>query len=275
MSTCQGAVSYVSSEGNGGDQVKTRAPEKSGSGIGGWKAPLLALLLCSTAPSYGQSVTSESAPSYPASSDCNGFEQLAGVFGSSATATSRTPKSACGHASTQQTVVVNGVTRTFMLYVPDNYQPSESALIIALHGRGQSVADMESGSHLDDKANQEGFAVAYPVGFVDAFGTANWNYFYDPFFVNAPDDVSFLRTLIDTLQAQIHPDRRRIYVAGGSAGGFMVQRAAVELSDRVAAVGVVEGGLFVFAPNSPQSVPSAAAPISVLFLKGDQDVANQ
>src|SRR5258707_6876130 len=134
---------------------------------------------------------------------------------------------------------------------------------------------MESCSHLEDKANREGFAVACTVGFVDSFGTADWNYFYDPFFIDGPDDVGFLRAIIDTLQAQIHPDRRRIYVAGGSAGGFMAQRAGVELSDRVAAIGVVEGGIFVFAPSSPQTVPSAAAPISVLLLKGDQDVANQ
>ena len=256
--------------------MNKRAPEKTGSGMGrSGKALLLAFLLCSAASSYGQSVTSESTPSRPVSSDCRGFGQLASVFGSPAAATSSPRKPACGRTSIQQTVVVNGVTRTFMLYVPDSYRPGESALIIALHGRGQSVADMESGSHLDDKANQEGFAVAYPVGFVDAFGTADWNYFYDPFFVNGPDDVSFLRDVIDTLQAQIHPDRRRIYVAGGSAGGFMVQRAGVELSDRVAAIGVVEGGIFVFGPNSPQSVPPAAAPISVVLLKGDQDVANQ
>ena len=55
----------------------------------------------------------------------------------------------------------------------------------------------------------------------------------------------------------------------------MAQRAGVELSDRVAAIAVVEGGIFVFAPGSPQSVPAAAEPISVLLLKGDQDAANQ
>jgi hypothetical protein len=44
---------------------------------------------------------------------------------------------------------------------------------------------------------------------------------------------------------------------------------------RVAAIGVVEGGLYVDLPNSPQTTPAAKAPISVLMLKGDQDPNNQ
>jgi poly(3-hydroxybutyrate) depolymerase len=252
---------------------------RTGSGWGrGREALLLALLLCGTEWSYGQSIAAESTPSHPVSADCSEFAQMASVLASHAADIPTTGESAslsCRHGPIQQSIVVNGVARTFMLYVPRRYRPGESALVIALHGRTGSGAAFEGSSNLDEKADQVGFAAAYPDGLVDATGTADWNYFYDPFFINGPDDVSFLRDIIDTLQAQIHPDRRRIYATGTSAGGFMVQRAGVELSDRVAAIGVVEGGIFVFAPNSPQSVPPAAAPISVLILKGDQDVPNQ
>ena len=55
----------------------------------------------------------------------------------------------------------------------------------------------------------------------------------------------------------------------------MAQRVGVELSDRVAAIGVVEGELFLLSPSSPLSIPNPVAPISVLFLKGDQDPNNQ
>jgi poly(3-hydroxybutyrate) depolymerase len=177
----------------------------------------------------------------------------------------------------QKSIDVNGVTRTFLLYLPHNYRLYESALIIALHGRGGGGpgAAMEQSSKLDEKADREGFAIAYLDGLPDATGTLNWNYLYDLFFVNGPDDVSFVREVIDSLQTSIHPDRRRIYATGTSAGGFMAQRVGVELSGRVAAIGVVEGGLFVYTPSSPQTVPNAAAPISVLFLKGDKDPNNQ
>src|SRR5258708_28687202 len=36
----------------------------------------------------------------------------------------------------QGSIDVNGTTRTFLLYIPRSYRPGESALIIALHGRG-------------------------------------------------------------------------------------------------------------------------------------------
>jgi polyhydroxybutyrate depolymerase len=191
--------------------------------------------------------------------------------------TASTPTSHHVGNATQESINVNGVTRTFLLYVPRNYKHHESALIIALHGRGGGGPGtaMEQSTKLDEKADREGFAIAYLDGLPDATGTLNWNYFYDPFFVNGPDDISFVRAVIDSLQMSIHPDRRRIYATGTSAGGFMAQRVGVELSDRVAAIGVVQGELFVFTPTSPQTVPNAAAPISVLFLKGDKDSANQ
>jgi len=178
--------------------------------------------------------------------------------------------------ATQGSIDINGTTRTFLLYIPRSYRPGESALIIALHGRGGGGpgAKLEQASDLDEKADRAGFAVAYLDGLPDVNGNLNWNFYYSPFYTDGPDDVGFVREVIDSLQAKIHPDHRRIYVTGTSAGGFMAQRVGVELSDRVAAIAVVEGGIFVFSPNSPQTVPHATAPISVLLLKGDQDPSN-
>jgi polyhydroxybutyrate depolymerase len=180
--------------------------------------------------------------------------------------------------STLESINVNGVTRTYSLYVPRGFKPGKSALIIALHGRGAGGpgSAMEVYSDLDDTADLEGFAVAYLDALPDATGSLNWNYYYDPFFSFSapPDDVGFVREVIDSLQVKINPDPRRIYATGTSAGGFMAQRVGVELSDRLAAIAVVEGGLFVITPNSPQMVPSSVAPISVLFLKGDMDPNN-
>lgn len=180
----------------------------------------------------------------------------------------------CKNTSTSESLVVNGVVRTYVLYVPCRFRAHESALLVAMHGRFGTGAGFEASSQLDEKANREGFVVVYPDALIDAVGSANWNYYYDPFFVNAPDDVGFIRALIDLLRATLRPDPRRIYVTGTSAGGFMAQTLGVALSDRVAAIGVVEGGISVITPTSPQSVPNAAAPVSVLMLKGDQDPSN-
>lgn len=184
------------------------------------------------------------------------------------------PTDDCKNAATNESVVVNGVARTYVLYVPCRYRAHESALLVALHGRFGTGAGFEASSQLDEKANREGFAVVYPDALIDAVGSANWNYYYDPFFINAPDDVGFIRALIDLLLGRLRPDPRRIYVTGTSAGGFMAQTLGVALSDRVAAIGVVEGGISVITPTSPPSVPNATRPVSVLMLKGDQDAAN-
>ena len=179
--------------------------------------------------------------------------------------------------SISQSINVGGVTRTYRLYVPRTFRPEDSALIIGLHGRGTGGpgSAMEQYSQLDSKADQERFAVAYLDGLVDATGTLNWNYYYDFFFTSGPDDIGFVRSVIDRLKQQLRPNSRRIYVVGTSAGGFMAQRVGVELSDRVAVIGVVEGGLFLLSPSSPPSIPNPVVPISVIFLKGDQDPNNQ
>jgi polyhydroxybutyrate depolymerase len=180
----------------------------------------------------------------------------------------------CQRSSSSKSIVVNGVARTYLLYVPCNFQPHKSALIVALHGRTGTAAVFETQTQLDNKANREGFAVAYLDGVVDATGLTNWNYFYDPFYINPPDDVGFVRAVIDSLQATIHPHASRIYVTGTSAGGYMAQRVGVELADRVAAIAAVEGNTYVITPFSPQSIPNPVAPVSVLLLKGDLDPFN-
>jgi hypothetical protein len=40
-------------------------------------------------------------------------------------------------------------------------------------------------------------------------GVTNWNYFYDPYYSNKPEYVGFLRAVIDSLQATLHPDAMR------------------------------------------------------------------
>ncbi|HWM67536.1 MAG TPA: PHB depolymerase family esterase [Steroidobacteraceae bacterium] len=180
----------------------------------------------------------------------------------------------CQRSSVLKSIVVDGVARTYLLYVPCNFRPQKSALIVGLHGRTATAALFETQSQLDKTANREGFAVAYLDGLVDSTGGTNWNYFYDPFFTNPPDDVGFVRAVIDSLQAAIQPNSKRIYVTGTSAGGFMAQTVGIQLADRVAAIAAVEGNAYVITAISPQSIPNPVAPVSVLMLKGDLDPFN-
>jgi poly(3-hydroxybutyrate) depolymerase len=74
---------------------------------------------------------------------------------------------------------------------------------------------------LDSRADQAVFAVAYPDELINpSEGGTNWAFFFNDF----TDDVGFLRQLINMLQADIHPDPKKIYVTGGSSGAAMSHR---------------------------------------------------
>jgi polyhydroxybutyrate depolymerase len=172
----------------------------------------------------------------------------------------------CGQAGTKcYTLTVNGVARTYSLHVPSNFQKNTGALVIVLHGSGGSGLKAEPNTGFSTEADQVGFAVAYPDGLANPSGQTDWAYFFNDF----TDDVGFLRELIHTLQTNLGPDPKKIYVTGFSAGALMAHRAGVQASDLVAAIGSVEGTLVSTA--TPQTVPSALGPVSVIMLHGDQD----
>jgi polyhydroxybutyrate depolymerase len=127
---------------------------------------------------------------------------------------------------------------------------------------------------MDDTADQAGFAVVYPQSLVNYAGVTQWDYFYYPWWSGPePDDTAFLGQLIDTLQATLRPDPKRIFATGHSAGSFMSHRAAVELSSRIAAIASVSGTIYGKASTDRRVVPPARGPVSVLILHGDVDTS--
>lgn len=178
--------------------------------------------------------------------------------------------SCCGGVPTapsagDRSLVVNGAIRTYSLHVPVGFQPNAGALVIALHGAGDNGRSFEHSSGLSAKADQAGFAVAYPDGLRNArIGATDWQHFGDDF----ADDISFVRQLIDAVSRDIRTDLNRTYVAGFSDGGRLAHRAGVELSDRIAAIADVGGSLY----QGGATVPATRGPVSVLILHGDADV---
>jgi len=170
--------------------------------------------------------------------------------------------------TTCQSLIFNGATRTYRLHVPANFEKSNGALVIVLHGSSGNGLGMEIGTGFSKLADQAGFAVAYPDGLLDpGEGFTDWAYFFNDF----TDDVGFLRQLITAVQASAQPDPKKIYVTGLSSGALMSHRVGAQLSDLVAGIGVVEGALFHNTTTNPPVVPPALAPVSVLVLHGDQD----
>jgi len=193
---------------------------------------------------------------------------------SSSSSTASTPPNACGQTFNNpecHSLVVGGTTRAYLLHVPAAFQSNFGALVVALHGSNGSGDRFVTTSQLSVKADQAGFAVAYPYALVSpGAGITEWNEFFNNSYgASGPDDSEFIRQLILTTQAAIHSDPRRTFVTGLSNGGFMAHRVGIEVSDLVAAIAVVEGT--VVSPGNIQNAPSPRAPVSVLMLHGDQD----
>src|SRR6266498_3219865 len=96
---------------------------------------------------------------------------------------------------------VNGVQRTYVLYVPPAYDATKGThLVIALHGGGSQGGGMRAMSKLDVLAAQENFIVVYPDAFV-----RNWNDDrISEKLKSDADDVAFIRALIEALSRQYH-----------------------------------------------------------------------
>jgi len=165
------------------------------------------------------------------------------------------PASQTTHVSPSPTNVgylsIGSIQRVYVTYRPPSAAAHSSLpLVIALHGYTVGATWMETNTHFDQLADQDGFEVVYPQGEGNAWNAGRCCGHA------SGDDVAFIRAVIDELTAHGDVDRTRVYVAGMSNGAFMAQRLACELADRVTAVASVSGSLVLdtCAPSRPVPV---------------------
>lgn len=157
-----------------------------------------------------------------------------------------------------------GRSRSARLHVPANYDPRAGyPLVLSFHGFSSADWQQEILTNMNSRADARGVLVAYPSGVVtswnagDCCGTA-W--------LDAVDDVQFVRDLLDTLERDYCVDPKRIYATGMSNGGFLSHRLACELSERIAAIAPVAGVLGI-----PPEECQPTRPVPVLQIHGTED----
>jgi polyhydroxybutyrate depolymerase len=138
-------------------------------------------------------------------------------------------------------------------------------LVVMLHGAGGSASWAAGETGWSAKANLEGFIVVYPEAIPprpdkpSKFLTnpQRWND-GSPFDRGSPepDDVLFLRTLIESLASHRLVDARRIFVTGFSNGAGMTFRIAAALADRIAAIAPVAGHWWLDGPKPARRIPT-------------------
>jgi polyhydroxybutyrate depolymerase len=197
----------------------------------------------------------------------------------SPTATEATPPL---FSTGMQTVHVtsDGVIRPYELYVPSGYNPDKPIpMMVMLHGVSLdpfSKRNLAAESAMNDKAEAEGFAVAY--GYArdtkrilggKVFG---WNVEGTGLTRTVPgyDDTNYLEKVMADVRSKLNIDPRRVYGVGFSEGGMILNayhaRTPGVLAGIASISGTMNGREPLFAPSGDKLPPT-----DVFVLMGGND----
>lgn len=177
-----------------------------------------------------------------------------------------------GIAAKPMHLAVNGQARTFLLERPTAHGPLPT--IIMLHGGGDGGVEQEVQlSGLAQLGPREGFVAVFP----QATGGL-WNFFppgtetaqyvrHFQRFGGPPDDVAFLKMLVEELVQDGISDPKRVYLAGRSLGGVMVLRLACVDAGSFAAIGLLISAM----PGTTGANCHPSKPVPVLMINGTDD----
>lgn len=174
------------------------------------------------------------------------------------------PFASFGQQTINGTLQHDGLTRSYILYVPASYTPGTPApLVLNFHGYTSNAFEQMFYGDFRPIADTAGFLLVHPLGTLDATGTTYWNSGWG----GTVDDIGFTSALIDSLAAAYSVNLDRVYSTGMSNGGFMSYTLACSLSERIAAIASVTGTM-----NVNQSLTcNAQHPMPVLEIHGTAD----
>jgi polyhydroxybutyrate depolymerase len=155
-----------------------------------------------------------------------------------------------------RTLNVQGNDRTYRVVRPPAAAVGKPLpLVLVLHGAFSKAEDAAELTGFDLVSVQAQAVVVYPNA-----DSGRW----DATGFGSIDDVLFIRTLIDRLEADYQIDSARVYATGFSNGADMTYRLACQLADRITAVAPVSG-------TNGTGNCRPARPISVIAFHGTAD----
>lgn len=182
------------------------------------------------------------------------------VADSRVVSTGPAPGSAAGRTSVVA-LGVDGVDRSYRLFVPTALPAGPRPLLLALHSFTRDGARFERESGLDAGAVKAGALVVYPDGLDQSWNAGGCCV---PSSATGVDDVGFLEAVLRDVAARRAVDRVRVSVVGHSNGGMMAYRLGCERSALADTV-IVMAGTFV-GPSC-----SFTRPVSLLHVHGALD----
>lgn len=159
--------------------------------------------------------------------------------------------------------------RSYEVYIPKKYSVEFSyPLVFILHGGGGTAKGLIRSTHsrFNQLAEQDNFIAVYPNGIEKSWNDGARDSVGVARKLNI-DDVGFFEEMMKNLQSNFSVDKNKIFVCGISNGGFMAQRLAFELSDKIKGIGVVAANLSKVLEK--QNYPKNR--VSAIFINGTDD----
>jgi polyhydroxybutyrate depolymerase len=160
-------------------------------------------------------------------------------------------------------IQVQNVRRSYYLFTPTSYNPKKPMpVVLGFHGGTTTAQKFARTTGFNNLAQKKGFIVAYPQGI-----NKNWNDGRDAQGLPTEDDVSFVTAVIQDINNIRNIDNRKIYAVGISNGGFLTQKLACQLSDKIAAFASVASTL----AQPLQSNCQPKRPVSIMMINSPED----
>lgn len=156
-------------------------------------------------------------------------------------------------------IVVGGVTRTYVMHVPAKLG-SSVPLLLSFHGHFGTGAGQARLTNFGGLSDRYGFIVVYPDGI-----NRGWNDGREG--KQGVDDIGLVKALITDFSRRYPIDPKRIYVNGFSNGAMFSQYVGCKLAHQIAAIAAVSG----YMPTEDAAGCHPARPIPVLEIGGTAD----
>lgn len=151
----------------------------------------------------------------------------------------RAARSAQDWGIVRRTIVVDGITRYWLEFVPARLRataPGKAPLVVYSHGGSNTAEAIVDRTELIKFANERGFIAAFPTGALTKSATSmpspTWNTPEDPAMW---DDYKFMRAMTGDIVSRLPVDAGRMYLAGQSMGGMNTLACSLRLNDLYAA----------------------------------------
>ena len=177
-------------------------------------------------------------------------------------------------------ITCGGLKRHWYVFEPTAYRKGlkkDFPMVMAIHGYSCHGAFYMENSSWQAVAEERGIIVVFPSGYPQTSPrsglspTGAWNSFARPL-PDRTDDLTFLRQVVEIMEADYPIDKHRVYVTGHSNGSAMTQnlmRFAPELFAAFAGIGAMEAAMFEgkIAPPMPNDLPRP-----VWYIMGERDL---